>query len=90
MTRGDNREVIAELFDRLHAEFGGMAPNIIKIMVMVLGKTRVTFPDVDYLYRQERNRRIRIEFKGANHEELAIKYKLKSRQIRRILLKEEA
>jgi Mor family transcriptional regulator len=87
MPRGDNQEIIEELFCRMHSEFGGMAPKIINVMVSVLGGTRITFPDLKYLYRQERDRRIRAEFKGDNHEELAIRYGLKVRWVREILLR---
>lgn len=86
--RGDNQEVIAELFDRLHAQFGNHAPEIIKTMVSVLGGTRITFPDFEYLYRKERNHRIRIEFNGTNHEELSIKYRVSQKHVRRILARQ--
>ncbi len=89
MPRRENQEVIADLFDRLHIEFGNLAPKIIEMMVISLGGSRVTFPDFDYLYRQERNRRVRVEFTGSNHEELAIKYRVKPRHVRRILNREE-
>jgi Mor family transcriptional regulator len=85
VTRHENGEVIRELFDRLHREFGRMAPQIIQVMVECVGGCRLTFPDLQDLYRQERNRRITNEFNGGNHEELAIKYRLKVRQIRRIV-----
>ena len=88
MSRGENQEVISELFDRLHAEFGAFAPDIIKMLINVLGGTRLTFPDFDYLYRQERNRRIRNEFTGGNHEELAIRYRVSRKHVRRILVRE--
>lgn len=83
--RGENREVIEELFSRLQAEFGSLSPRIIKIIVEVAGGTRMTFPDLKFLWRQERNRRIRIEFDGRNYEELGIKYGLKIRRVREIL-----
>lgn len=83
--RGENQEIIEELFSQLHGEFGALAPRIINKMVSVLGGSRITFPDLKYLYRQERDRRIRIEFTGTNHEELAIKYGIKTRWVREIL-----
>jgi len=85
VTRHENGEVIRDLFDRLHREFGRLAPQIIQVMVESVGGVRLTFPDLQDIYRAERNRRIRAEFTGANHEELAIKYRLKVRRIRRIL-----
>jgi len=87
VTRHENGEVIRELFDRLHREFGRLAPQIIKVMAESVGGVRLTFPDLQDLYRQERDRRIHLEFNGGNHEELAILYRLRPRQIRKILNK---
>ncbi len=64
------------------------SPRIINKMVSVLGGSRVTFPDLKYLYRQERDKRIRTEFNGVNYEELAIKYGIKTRWVREILARE--
>lgn len=86
MTRQENSEVVAQLFDRLHSEFGRLAPQIIQVMVDTIGGYRLTFPDLNDLYRAERNRRIRAEFTGFNHEELAIKYRLRVRTVRRVLM----
>lgn len=85
MTRADNQEAVAQLFDRLHGEFGRQAPVIIQVMAETVGGLRLTFPDLGTLYRTERNRRIRLEFHGNNLEELAIKYRLRKRQVRRIV-----
>ena len=86
--RGENTEIIEELFSQLHGEFGSLAPRIINRLVAVLGGTRITFPNLKYLYRQERDRRIRFEFNGTNHEELAIKYGIKTRWVREILTRD--
>lgn len=85
MTRAEHSEVVSQLFSRLQGEFGNMAPQIIKVMVEVVGGYRITFPDFQDLYRAERNRRLRNEFNGANYDELAIKYRLRVRQVRRIV-----
>ncbi len=85
--RGENQEILEELFNQLHIEFGSLAPRIIYRMVSVLGKTRITFPDLKYLYRQERDRRILQEFNGSNYDELCIKYGIKRRWLREILAK---
>jgi Mor family transcriptional regulator len=87
VTRSENQEVVSQLFDRLHREFGRMAPQIIQVMVECVGGCRLTFPDLQDLYRQERDRRIHAEFTGNNHEELAIRYRIKIRQVRRVLNK---
>lgn len=85
MTRAEHTEVVTELFSRLQGEFGNMAPQIIQVMVEVVGGYRITFPDFQDLYRAERNRRLRTEFTGGNYQELAIKYRLRVRQVRRIV-----
>ena len=85
MTRAENLEAVTHLFDRLHREFGRMAPQIIQVMVEVVGGCRLTFPDLQDLYRQERNRRIRAEFNGGNFDELGFKYRLHPKHVRRIV-----
>lgn len=85
MTKSCNHEAIEQLFDCLQREFGNIAPHIIKTLVNCVGGLRLTFPDLQDIYRVERNKRIRNEFTGFNHEELANKYRLKPRQIRRIV-----
>jgi Mor family transcriptional regulator len=89
MTRDCNRTAIEEAFTLLHRNYGNLAPHIINDLVLCFGGLRLTFPDLQDLYREERNRRIRREFTGFNYEELAIKYRLKGRQVRRILMKSE-
>lgn len=84
-SRSDNTDAIEELFERLQREFGNLAPLIIQVMIQSIGGLRLTFPDLQDLYRRERNRRIMLEFTGFNHEELAIKYRIKARQVRRIV-----
>lgn len=84
-SRTENSEAIDQLFERLHQEFGNLAPMIIQVMVESVGGMRITFPGLRDIYRQARNRQIRSEFTGVNHIELGIKYRLKPRQIRRIV-----
>ena len=83
--RARHHEAVSELFGRFEIEFGNLAPLIIRVLVECLGGMQVRVPDLDDLWRQERNRRIRNEFTGFNHEELAIKYRIKARQVRRII-----
>lgn len=85
MSRTGNHEAIEELFACLQREFGNMTPLIIQTLVNCVGGIRLTFPDLQDLYRAERNKRIRKEFQGFNHEELGIKYRLHPKQIRRIV-----
>ena len=85
MTRAEHAKVVTELFSGLQSEFGNLAPQIIRVIVSIAGGCRITVPDLEDLYRAERNRRIRNEFTGGNLQELAIKYRLKVRQVRRIV-----
>lgn len=85
MDRDYNRQAIEEAFRTLYQNYGELAPRIINDLVICFGGLRITFPDLQDLYREERNRKIRNEFTGFNYEELAIKYRLKCRQVRRIV-----
>lgn len=89
MSKSGNQEAVEEGFKRLHREFGNLAPMIIKVLVDSFGGLRLTFPDLQDLYRDERNRLIRLEFTGANYEELCIKYRVKIRNIRKILFSQK-
>lgn len=46
---------------------------------------RIFIPGIKSIERKARNRTIRREFTGANHEELAARYRLTTRHIRSIL-----
>ena len=85
MIRSVHHEAIEELFTCLQQEFGNLAPLIIKTLVNCVGGTRITFPNLQEMYRVERNRRIRQEFNGINYDELGFKYRLHPRNIRRIV-----
>lgn len=87
MTRDYNRQAIEEAFDMLRRNYGNLAPQIINDLVISFGGLRLTFPDLQDLYREERNRRIRCEFTGFNYAELGIKYRLHPRMIKKILVK---
>lgn len=80
-----NPGLIDELFIRLQEEFGGQGPIIFQKLIEILGGSRVTFPDFKYLWRRERDRRIRNEFDGRNYQELAERYDLKTRWVREII-----
>jgi Mor family transcriptional regulator len=85
VTRAENQEAVSQLFECLQRELGSLAPAVIKIMAECIGGHRLTFPDLQELYRQERNRRIRVEFTGFNLQELGFKYRLHPKQVRRIV-----
>lgn len=83
--RSRKHQAAEELFDGFHRRFGELAPLIIQFMVESAGGLQIRIPDLQDLWRKERNRRIRNEFTGFNYEELAIKYGIKARQVRRIV-----
>ena len=73
-------------FEEIRQELGEkVAHRTLSIIVMTVGGMRLSIPDLQDLWRQERNRRIRNEFTGFNYEELAIKYRLKRQQVRKII-----
>lgn len=89
--RSENREALDGLFHRLYSEFGRASGEaIIRSIVEELGGLRVSIPDINDLYREERDRRICASFTGDNYEELAIRNGLSWRQIRRIIESERS
>lgn len=78
-------DVLDSFFERLGREFGPQAQRIVTVMAEELGGCRLTFPDLKDLYRLDRDRRIRREFNGSNLSELAIRYQLHVRHVRKIL-----
>jgi Mor family transcriptional regulator len=86
MNRQENAAAIETLLSRLRADFGKpLSEKIIQAMAETIGGMRLTFPSMKDLDRNRRNARINREFSGFNHVELAERYGLKIRQIRRIL-----
>lgn len=88
MNRRENEERISRLFDELALKFGDKGTRAFRILVEHLGGMRLVFP-TKVFDRNERNEKIRQEFTGFNHVELADRYNLKARQIRRIVDKDE-
>jgi len=84
--RSDNREALDRLFHRLRTDFGSSSGQaIIKTIIEELGGLRISVPDLDDLYREERDRQIRAEFNGHNYEELALRRGLSIRHVRHII-----
>jgi len=82
----ENKEVFDQLARRFCLEFGGdAARKIMQIMVEEVGGVRMTFPAGADLFRYQRNEKIRNAFDGSNYEELALRWGLKIRQVRRII-----
>jgi len=74
------------MFERAYEQFGNEGGEaVIRFIIQELGGLRVRVPDFDALYRKDRDRRIREEFTGSNHAELAIRWGIKKRQVRRIV-----
>lgn len=80
-----NSDAVVQLFGELHEKYDNTAPEIIEVIVRTLGGIRLTFPDIHFFNRLERNRRMRDEFDGRNYVDLAVKYRLQVRQARRII-----
>ena len=85
MNRKENAAVIESFFEHVRLSYGAQADEIIKNLVMAWGGLRITVPTKQDLERYERNERIKAQFAGFNHAELAERHGLKVRQIRRIL-----
>ena len=82
----DNKEVILILYKCFCDRFGkssGLA--IMRKFIMELKSCRISFPDYDDLYREERNRRIRDRFTGCNYKELSIMFGLDLSHVWRIV-----
>lgn len=80
------QELFGQIVARLHHEFGiCQTLQIVRVLAEEIGGVRVSFPDIQDLNRMERDRRISCEYTGANLEELALRYRLHRRQVRRIV-----
>lgn len=77
---------ILRLRERLEKEFlRPMVDHFFRVLAEELGGVRMTLPSLRDHYRMERNRRIRNEFNGANLDDLAIRYRMTVRQVRRVV-----
>lgn len=77
---------LQEWFTSVLADFGEVSGTaIIHSFIAHLGGCRISIPDLGYLFRQERDRKIRAGFNGTNYTELAERWGLSPRQIRRII-----
>ncbi len=54
-------------------------------IVCELGGRRIWFPDIETLYRMERNLKICAIYNGTNHKEIALRFKLSVTQINNII-----
>jgi Mor family transcriptional regulator len=90
--KSDNREALDGLYHRLCTDFGEASGlMIIRTITEELGGLRVSFPDLQDLEREERDRRLVALFTGNNYKELAERFTsprgghLSSRQVRNII-----
>lgn len=77
---------IMELWQECTLRFGaasGMA--IMRKFIVELRGLRISFPDQEGLYREERDNKIRLGYNGVNCKELAIRWGLTPSQIKKIL-----
>lgn len=83
--RLDRDEIFRDLSVRLYSEFGKqIRDRVLRLVLEHLGGKRISFPSVGDLARLERNKRIREIFDGSNAIEVAGRFGLKAKQIRRI------
>lgn len=82
-------EKLEKLFNRFVDEYGEYrAKRIFKTIMRELGADRITI-SFSYYDRKFRDQQIRDSFYGGNYEELAIRFKLTKKQVRRIVHSEE-
>jgi Mor family transcriptional regulator len=85
MKRSDNRQVIDACFARLMEELGEHGRKAVRIIVEELGGLQIHMPSVRTLEIEARDAQIRREFDGSNYRELALKYGLDLRWVRKII-----
>jgi Mor family transcriptional regulator len=79
-------EALTSLADHLRRSFGEETGTaVMRIVYEELGGMRITVPTITQLFVTERNEKIKRQFTGGNHEELAIMWGLSVRQVRRIV-----
>ena len=75
-----------KIVNRLSAELGDdVARRVLLIFVAEIGAVRIKIPTFDAIKKAERNRKIVNQYRGANLEELALRYRLSKNQVRRIV-----
>lgn len=80
---------LEQFFQQVERRFGEvMAGQFIELMVQELGGLRLRVPDLEALQLRTIRRRVKIEFRGTNHQELALRYGRSVSQIRRYLREE--
>jgi hypothetical protein len=84
----DNAEALLALYACLCERFQQASSEaIMRKFIMELKGSRISFPNWEDFYREERNQKIRAEFKG-NYTELSLRFGLDVSQIWRIVNEE--
>jgi hypothetical protein len=85
----DNNAALIALYHCLRDRFGAASGEaIMRKFLCDLKDCRISFPDHQDIYREERNRKIKNMFNGGNYKELAILYNLDESWIWRIVNEE--
>jgi Mor transcription activator family len=83
-----NQEILWSLYLRLSDEFGEASGKaIMQKLLFELRDMRLTFPNFEDLAREERNRKIRAEFRG-NYSETALRWGMSPAAVRKIVMDE--
>ena len=86
MPKYDTHDPLHDWFHSLLTDFGEASGTaIIRSFIAHCGGCRISVPDFDDLYRQERDRKIRTAFTGSNYNELAERWGISVRQVRYII-----
>ena len=73
----DNAEALLSLYVCFCERFGHASGGaIMRKFLLDLKCCRISFPDYDDIYRDQRNARIRVMFDGGNYKELSIRFEL--------------
>jgi len=86
--KSDNHEAFQRWASRIMEEHGQDRGHLIlKSLIEECGGCRLRLPDLQDLYREERDRFIRAKFHGdpKQYDEFAVNFNLHVRQVRRII-----
>lgn len=84
--QADSVMLLFECWREMDMRFGEASGKaIMQKFVMELKGLRISIPDHDDIFREERNRRIRAKYNGSNHAELAINWGISIVHVRNII-----
>ncbi len=87
MARTETREALEVCARRLVMNLCPHASgnDVLRVMYEELGGMRITVPTIRDLEIEARDKRVRLKFRGDNHNELAERFGLSVRHVRRIV-----